>query len=58
MTVGQPWVWVAFAGVVFVLLAVDILVVNRRSQVLTVKGATQWSAVLVGTALLFGGVVW
>jgi tellurite resistance protein TerC len=51
-------VWVAFAGVVFVLLAVDILVVNRRSQVLTVNGATQWSAVLVGTALLFGGVVW
>lgn len=57
MTVGHRWVWIAFVAVVVVLLAVDLLVVNRKSQVLTVKGAAQWSAVLVATALLFGGLI-
>jgi tellurite resistance protein TerC len=57
VTVGHRWVWVAFWAVVITLLAVDMLVVNRRSRVLTVREATRWSAVLIGAALLFGGVV-
>ena len=55
--VGHRWVWVAFWSVVATLLAIDLLIVNRRSRVLTVPAATQWSAVLVSTALLFGGVI-
>ncbi len=57
MTVGHPWVWAAFGAVVLTLLAVDMLVINRKAHVLTVAEATRWSGVLVGTALLFGGVV-
>ncbi len=57
MTVGKGWVWAVFWAVVVGLLAIDVLVVNRKARVLTVKGATQWSAVLIGTALFFGVLV-
>jgi len=57
VTVGKGWVWAVFWAVVVGLLAIDVLVVNRKARVLTVKGATQWSAVLIGTALFFGVLV-
>ena len=60
MTVGHRWVWVAFWAVVITLLAIDMLVVNRRSRVLTVREATRWSAVLVvaGPFVLLGILIW
>jgi tellurite resistance protein TerC len=57
VTAGRGWIWAVFLAVVLVLLAIDMLVVNRRGRVLTVKEATRWSAVLIGTALLFGALV-
>jgi tellurite resistance protein TerC len=49
--------WVVFALVVAALLAVDLLVVNRRAHVLSLREATTWSAIVVGVALAFGVAV-
>lgn len=58
MTSGHQGIWFFFGAVVLTLLLVDLFVVNRRGQVLTLRSSTQWSGVLVGSALLFGLVVW
>jgi tellurite resistance protein TerC len=51
-------VWIGFTGLVIGLLVVDLLLLNRRGHVLSVKEASAWSAGLVGLALLFGGFLW
>lgn len=51
-------VWGGFTALVLGLLAVDLLVVNRRSHVLGVKEAGLWSASLAALATLFGGFLW
>ena len=48
-------VWGGFTALVVALLAVDLLVVNRRSHALGIKEAGLWSAGLATLALLFGG---
>lgn len=53
-----PAVWLGFTGLVGGLLALDLLVLNRRSHVLTVREASFWSAGLVTLALLFGAGLW
>ena len=50
--------WFIFAGVALGLLAVDLLIMNRKAHVLSIREASRWSAVVVATALAFGGVVW
>lgn len=50
--------WWIFGGVALALLAVDLLILNRRAHVLSIREATTWSAVVVATALAFGGVVY
>ena len=49
--------WLIFGAVVLALLAADLLVVNRRAHVLSLREATTWSAVVVCVALAFGVVV-
>ena len=51
-------VWGGFSALVLGLLAVDLLVVNRRAHVLTVKEASLWSAGLAVLALGFGLFLW
>jgi tellurite resistance protein TerC len=51
-------VWLGFSGLVLVLLVLDLLVLNRRSHVLSTREAVAWSAGLVSLALLFGGFLW
>lgn len=51
-------VWGGFTALVLGLLAVDLLVVNRRSHVLGIKEAGLWSAGLATLATLFGGFLW
>ena len=58
MTTHSPVVWIGFTGLVIGLLVVDLLLLNRRGHVLSVKEASAWSAGLVGLALLFGGFLW
>lgn len=50
--------WVVFASVSALLLAADLLILNRRAHVLSIKEAGRWSAVVIATALSFGGFVW
>ncbi len=50
--------WVVFASVSALLLAADIFILNRRAHVLSIREASRWSAVVIATALSFGGFVW
>ncbi|NIL74027.1 MULTISPECIES: TerC family protein [Rhodococcus] len=50
------WAWAAFAAVVVIMLAIDLLA-HRGAHIIGFKEAAWWSAVWVGVALIFGGVV-
>lgn len=50
------WAWAAFAAVVVILLAIDLLA-HRGAHIIGFKEAAWWSALWVGVALIFGGVV-
>jgi tellurite resistance protein TerC len=50
-------VWLALAGAIVALLAVDLLVVGRRGGEMSLRFAALASVVWVGVALLFGGVL-
>ncbi|MGW0120461.1 TerC family protein [Streptomyces sp. NPDC003327] len=50
------WLWAAFAVTVVVSLAVDLLA-HRTAHVIGFREAAAWSALWVGLALVFGGVV-
>ena len=50
------WAWIAFAAVVVVMLAVDLLA-HRGAHVIGFKEAARWSAVWVGVSLIFAVVV-
>lgn len=50
------WLWVVFAAAVVVSLAVDLLA-HRQAHIIGFREAAAWSAVWVGLAIVFGGVV-
>jgi tellurite resistance protein TerC len=50
------WLWIVFAAAVVISLAVDLLA-HRQAHIIRFKEAAAWSAVWVGLALVFGGVV-
>ncbi len=50
--------WIAFAVIIVVLLAIDLLVANRHAHRISLTEAAVWSAVWIGLALLFNGAVW
>lgn len=49
-----PYVWGGFTLLVAALLAVDLLVVNRRSHKPSTRESLAWSGTVVGIALAFG----
>jgi tellurite resistance protein TerC len=51
-------VWGGFTALVLTLLAVDLLVVNRRVHALTIRGAALWTATLAAIAAGFGLFLW
>jgi tellurite resistance protein TerC len=51
-------VWGGFTAIILGLLAVDLLVVNRRGHTLTVRGAGLWTATLAALAFGFGAFLW
>lgn len=56
---GKPlWLWLSFLGIVLVLLAFDLGVLNRRDHEIGVKESLRLSAFYITVALLFGGWVW
>jgi tellurite resistance protein TerC len=52
------WEWAGFAGIVLVMLALDLGVFNRRDHVVGPKEALGWSGVWIALALAFAGWVW
>jgi tellurite resistance protein TerC len=51
---SDPLLYGAFAVIVIVLLAVDLLVVHRKTHVVSIKEAATWSAIWIGVSILFG----
>lgn len=48
------WAWIAFNALILSLLLVDLVVLQRRSRVLSMKQALLWVAFWVGLAVVFG----
>lgn len=48
------WAWIVFTAIVIGMLAVDLLVFNRKAHVSGWKEALAWSIVWIGLAVLFG----
>lgn len=55
---NQTWLWIAFAGAVSAMLALDLGVLNRRAHAPTMKESAVWSLVWIALALAFGGAIW
>jgi tellurite resistance protein TerC len=51
------WAWVGFHAFVFLMLALDLGVFNRRTHAPSVREAAIWSAVWITLALLFNGLI-
>jgi tellurite resistance protein TerC len=52
------WLWVGFLAFVFVMLALDLFVVNRKAHVVSAKEALRFTGVTVVLALAFSGTVY
>lgn len=52
------WQWVAFGGLVVVLLALDLLVFHRHDRVPTMRESTLWTIFWIGLGLVFNAVIW
>jgi tellurite resistance protein TerC len=56
---GQPlWLWLAFLGVVAVLLALDLGVLHRDDRAVGVRESLALSGFYIALGLAFGGFVW
>ena len=51
------WAWAGFHAFVFMMLALDLGVFNRRIHAPSVREAAIWSAVWIGLALLFNALI-
>ncbi len=59
MLLGQPlWMWLCFATIVVVLLALDLGVLHRDSKEIDVGESLALSAFYITLGLAFGGFVW
>lgn len=52
------WHWGAFGALVFLLLALDLIVLHRRVHAPTLRESALWSLFWIGLALLFNVFVW
>ena len=57
MDLHEVALWGGFSALVVFLLFVDLNLVSRRAEVMTIKAALLWSAMWISTALLFNIVV-
>ena len=53
----ELWVWGAFIGFIVAMLSVDLFV-HRDTHPISVREAAWWSAIWIGFALAFAGVIW
>jgi tellurite resistance protein TerC len=52
------WAWAAFAAFVVAMLALDLVVLHRRAQEVSLREAAGWTAVWLTIGLGFGGLLW
>lgn len=52
------WAWTGFHLLVFLMLALDLGVFNRKAHAPSVREAAAWSVVWVALSLVFNAVVW
>lgn len=52
------WAWIGFHLFIFVMLALDLGVFNRKAHAPSVREAAIWSAVWVALAAIFNALVW
>jgi tellurite resistance protein TerC len=57
-SVGTPLLWAGFTLVILLLLALDLLLLNRKSHVVSPREALGWSVFWVLLALLFNAAVY
>ena len=55
---GDTLLWTVFGALVAVMMALDLGVFHRRKHEIGFKEAAAWSAVWIGLALGFAGLVW
>lgn len=59
ISIGEPWMWVAFIIFVLVMLALDLFVFGgRKAHRVSVREAATWSLVWASLALLFNAGLW
>jgi tellurite resistance protein TerC len=58
MTMASWWMWAAFAGIVALMLVLDLGVFHRRAHAVTMREATIWTFVWISVALAFNVGVW
>ncbi len=54
----SPTVWIITITVIVALLAFDFFFHVRKAHIPTLKEAAVWSAIYVGLAVVFGGILW
>ncbi|MGH3875690.1 MAG: TerC family protein [Actinophytocola sp.] len=52
------WVWLATVGGLIVLLAIDLVIVDRKPHEVTIGEAARWVVFYVAVAVLFGAGIW
>jgi tellurite resistance protein TerC len=52
------WAWCGFHLLIFIMLALDLGVFNRKAHAPGLREATAWSAAWIALALLFDAVIW
>ncbi len=57
-TLASPALWVGFAVLVVVILAIDLGIFNRKAHVVKPREALVWTGVWVALALAFNGFIW
>ena len=55
---ATPLAWSLSVGLIIALLLFDYFFHVRKEHIPTLKESAIWSALYVGIALIFGGVVW
>ncbi len=54
---AEPWMWVAFVGLVLALLALDLFVFHREAHEVSFREATTFSIFWIVLGLAFGGLI-
>ena len=58
-TIGNPWLWAGFGGLVVIALLVDLVLMRHGgAHKVTFKEAAWWSLGWVALAMIFNGALW